>query len=203
MELFTKFDFSPDKTIELQRLETQLHGLIKYLDTGILPSSQKKARRILLESSDYALVDGLLWHSRVAKYKRTQHLDNYQFVLPHTMIKAVIQLYHDSPMSGHAGITDTLDRVKEHYFSTYGPNNHRLCQIMTNCQKRKATKHYTKSGKTAYPQPKQPFVVWQIDLFGPLPSSGQGLTYVLTCIDMFSQYLVTIPLANKDTISVA
>ena len=49
-----------------------------------------------------------LWHSRVAKSKCTQHLDHYQLVLPDTMIKPVIQLYHDSPMSGHAGITDIL-----------------------------------------------------------------------------------------------
>ena len=44
MELFTKFDFSPDKTKELQRLDTQLHGLIKYLDTDILPNSEKKSK---------------------------------------------------------------------------------------------------------------------------------------------------------------
>ena len=37
VELFTKFDLSPDKRKELQRLDTQLHGLIKYLD--ILPNS--------------------------------------------------------------------------------------------------------------------------------------------------------------------
>ena len=119
VELFIKFDLSPDKRKELQRLDAQLHGLIKYLDTCILPNSQKKARRILLESSDYAWIDGLLWLFRIAKPKCTQHLDNYQLVhsvLPDTMIKAVIQLYHDSPMSGHAGITDTLDRVKEHYY---------------------------------------------------------------------------------------
>ena len=76
----------------------------------------------------------------------------------------------------------------------------RSCQ---KSEKRKATKYHTKSGITAYPQPKQPFEVWQIDLFDPLPPSCQGLTYVLTCIDMFSRYLVIISLANKDTISVA
>ena len=204
VKLFTKFDFSQEKTKELQRLDTQLHGLINYLETGILPKSQKKARRILLESGDYALIDGLLWHSRVAKSKRTQHLDHYQLVLPDTMIKPVIQLYHDSPMSGHAGITDTLDRVKEHYFfQRMGPIITEYVRSCQDCQKHKMTKHHTKSGITAYPQPKQPFKVWQIGLFGPLPPSGQGLDYVLTCIDMFSQYLVTIPLANKDTISVA
>lgn len=205
VELFTKFDFSPLKTKELQRNDGQLHGLINYLETGVLPRSQKKARRILLESSDYALIDGLLWHSRVAKSKRTKQLDHYQLVLPDTMIKTVVQLYHDSPMSGHAGITDTLDRVREHYFfQRMGPLITDYVRSCQECQKRKLTKHYTKSGITAYPQPKQPFEVWQIDLYGPLPpSQSQGFTYVLTCIDMFSRYLVTIPLANKDTLSVA
>ena len=53
MELFMKFDFSQEKLKE-QRLDTQLHGLINYLETSNLPRSQKKARRILLESGDYA-----------------------------------------------------------------------------------------------------------------------------------------------------
>ena len=42
MELFTKFNLSPDKRKELHRLDTQLHGLIKYLDTGLLQNSQKR-----------------------------------------------------------------------------------------------------------------------------------------------------------------
>ena len=148
VELFTKFDFSPEKTKELQRLDSQLHELIKYLESGILSKGQKRARRILLESGDYALIYGLLWHSRVAKSKRTKHLDHYQLVLPDTMVKTVVQLYHDSPMSGHAGITDTLDRVKEHYFfQRMGPiitNYVRSCQ---DCQKRKTTKYHTKRYK--------------------------------------------------------
>ena len=36
--------FSPDKTRELQRLDTQLFGFIKYLDAGILPQNQNSAR---------------------------------------------------------------------------------------------------------------------------------------------------------------
>ena len=125
VELFTLFDFSQEKTKELQRLDTQLHGLINYLETNILPKSQKKARRILLETGDYALIDGLLWHSRAAKSKHTQHLDHYQLVFPATMIKSIIQLYHDSPMSGHSGITDTLSE-RALFLCTHGPNNHRL-----------------------------------------------------------------------------
>ena len=71
---------SQDKTRELRRLDTKLHGLIKYLDTGILPQNQKEARCILLESSNYKLINGHLWHSRVPSSKRTQYLDNYRRV---------------------------------------------------------------------------------------------------------------------------
>ena len=60
LELFTKFDFSADKTKNLQRHDPELHRLISYLDSNILPRIQKQARRILLESNDYVLIDGLL-----------------------------------------------------------------------------------------------------------------------------------------------
>ena len=56
---------------------------------------------------------------------------------------------------------------------------------------------------TAYSTPSGPFQVWQIDLYGNLPITPQGYTYILTATDLFSKYLVTIPLANKDTLSVA
>ena len=146
----------------------------------------------------------ILFHFRVAKSLRSNNMNQYQLVVPEIMIKTVLGLYHDSPMGGHSGIQDTLDRVKEHYFFP------RMSQLLTDyvrsctdCQKRKQTKVHTKSGVTAYKTPSGPFEVWQIELYGNLPITPQGYTYILTATDMFSKYLVTIPLANKDTLSVA
>jgi hypothetical protein len=48
-----------------------------------------------------------------------------------------------------------------------------------------------------------PFEVWHLGLVGPLPISPQGYSCVLTAVDMFNNYLISIPLANKDTITVA
>ena len=107
-------------------------------------------------------------------------------------------------MSGHAGIQDTLDRVKEHYFfKRMGPLITDYIRSCQHCQKRKMTQHHTKSGITAYRTPTEPFQVWQVDLYGPLPITQQGYSYILTAVDMFSKYLVTIPIANKDTVTVA
>ena len=82
LELFSKFDFSVNAIQDLQRNDAEYCSIIKYLDTNILPKSQKKARRVLLESSDYVLIDGLLLHSRITKSKRAKTLSNYQLVVP-------------------------------------------------------------------------------------------------------------------------
>ena len=202
IDLFKSFDFSLEKVQELQRTDSLLGPMVVYLETNVLPKSQKKARKLLLESGDYTLSDGLLFHSRVSKSLRNRNINQYQLVLPEIMSKTVLGLYHDSPVSGHAGIHNTLDRVKEHYFF------HRMGPIITDyvwsfpdCQQRKQTKHHTKSTITEYRTPSGQFQVLQVELYRPLPITAQGFSFVLTAVDLFSKYLVTIPLANKDTIT--
>ena len=115
IDLFKSFDFSPDKISALQREDCELRFLIQYLETNELPKSQKRARKLLLQSGDYCLIDGLLFHCPVQKSQRSNNINQYQLVVPEIMIKTVLGLYHDSPMGGHSGIQDTLDRVKEQY----------------------------------------------------------------------------------------
>ena len=81
---------------------------------GSLPESHKVARNLILQSADYTVVDGLLFHSRVARAKRVKNLNQYQLALPQALVKTVLQYYHDNPLSGHGGIHDTLDKIKEH-----------------------------------------------------------------------------------------
>lgn len=204
IELFSRFNYSPMDIARLQQNDPMLSGIYEYLNSGNLPRSQKKARNILLRAHDYDIIDGLLFHSRVSKSKRSQLFRNYQLAVPEVMINTILKIYHDLPMSGHAGINETLDRIKDNYFF------HQMSQKVTDyvrscdqCQKRKMTKMHTKSGITAYRTPSEPFQVWQIDLYGPLPLTPQGYSFVLTATCMFSKYLVTIPLQNKDTVSVA
>lgn len=58
--------------IQKQHSDPDLADFIKYLKNGTLPDSQKSARDILLQHSDYALIDGMLFHSRIAKSKRAK-----------------------------------------------------------------------------------------------------------------------------------
>ncbi|KAL5017800.1 hypothetical protein ScPMuIL_003522 [Solemya velum] len=197
-------DFTPAILKTLQSCDDAFSVVYSYLDTGILPTSQKLARRVLLESSDYVLVDGVLYHSRSPKSKRNRDLNSYQVVLPQALVKTVLEICHNSPMGGHSGIQQTIDLVRSNY---YFP---RLAQTVSDyvkscheCQSRKVTKVHTKSSVTAYQTPAAPFNVWQIDLFGPVPHSATGNCYIFTAVDMFSKYVFVRAIPNKDAMTVS
>ncbi|CAC5380147.1 unnamed protein product [Mytilus coruscus] len=79
-------DFKRENIKHLQRLDETLLPVILYLENGTLPKLQKEARRLLLKAPDYSMIDDLLFHSRVAKSKRTQRMGEFQLVIPKQLI---------------------------------------------------------------------------------------------------------------------
>ena len=205
ISLFDQSDFSAKSIQQLQRKDDEYGKIISYLDNGELPKQQKKARKVLLQSPEYALIDGLLFHSRIAKSERTKNLDNYQLVLPEIAVKTVISMYHDSPLGDHGGIQHTMDLIRENYFFP------KLAQKVSDyikschaCQSRKLTKVNTRAGIVAYCTPDSPFQVWQIDIYGHLhPVSSTGNQYICTAVDMFSKFIFAEPIPSADTMSVS
>jgi hypothetical protein len=47
---------------------------------------------------------------------RNKMMGHYQIVVPDALINTVLKVVHDSPLGGHCGINNTLDRAKEHFF---------------------------------------------------------------------------------------
>ena len=70
-------------------------------------------------------------------------------------------------------------------------------------QARKVSTCKTKAKITPYATPTEPFEVWQMDMFGPLIPSNNGNRYVFTAVDMFSNFLFSLPLRNIDALSVS
>ncbi|CAC5404343.1 unnamed protein product [Mytilus coruscus] len=100
-------DFKRENIKHLQRLDETLLPIILYLENGTLPKLQKEARRLLLKAPDYSMIDDLLFHSRVAKSKRTQRMGEFQLVIPKQLIPKVLETYHQTPLAGHMGIQQT------------------------------------------------------------------------------------------------
>ena len=203
-EVLTKLNMTPESIYNCQKTDPDLQPILDYFEKGQLPKQQKLARRVLLQHSDFTVLDGMLFHNRLARSVRTKSQRQYQLVIPKSMIKFVLELCHDSPLAGHGGIQDTVERIREHFFFT------NLVSIVGDyvrschqCQSRKLTTAHFKNRITSYPTPKEPFSVWEIDLYGPLPTSQRANTYLFTAVDMFSKFLFARPLPNKDAISVS
>lgn len=131
VDLFKRTNYTVSDLGQLQAADKDLSPLIQYIHHGILPVSQKHSRRLLLESSEYVVIDGVLLKSRTAKSKRTKNISHFQIVLPDVMIKSIIELYHVSPMGGHSG-------VREHYFfKKMGQKVADYIRSCLECQKRK------------------------------------------------------------------
>ena len=203
-ELLAKSDKSLQDIVALQRMDTYIRPILDYLEDDRLPRSQKLSRRILLQASDYIVSNNILLHRKVAKSKRVQGHTPYQVVVPESLVQTVIQIYHETPMSAHGGITDTLDRVKEHYFfprmATRVGDYVKSCH---DCQARKMTKVPTKAGIVSYPTPMKTFEALQVDLLGPLPLSYKGNVHVFTATCMLSKFIYAVPIPNKDAITVS
>jgi len=102
------------------------------------------------------------------------------------------------------GTQQTIDNLSGNfYFSRLPSILSDFVRSCPDCQERKMTKAHTKTGIISYRSPTEPFQVWQMDLFGPLPITQKGNSYVLTAIDMFSKLLFTVPLPNCDSITVS
>jgi hypothetical protein len=205
INLFQNCDFTPSNVKILQAKDNDLKAIIKYLRDRTLPYSQKESRKLLLEAADYILVDGILFHSNLSKSNRrkTKIHQHYQLVVPKLMIKLVLQMCHDSPMGGHSGIKNTIDRVREFYFfqrlPTIVAEYVRSCH---ECQIRNTSSFHTKAGIVSFPTPSEPFQVWEMDLCGPFPLSSAGHSYIFTAIDMFSKFVYAEPIANCDSLTV-
>ncbi|CAG2242618.1 unnamed protein product [Mytilus edulis] len=176
IELFKRSDFSPDSVKELQQNDVNLRQIINYLENGILPHLQRDARRLILRSADYSLMNNLLFHTRNAKCKRTSdHMPKYQLALPNILIRPTMEIFHDSPMGGHGGIQNTIDLISEHFYFDKLPSLvTEYVKSCHDCQSRKMTKAHTKTGIISYRTPSGPFQIWQVDLYGPLPISQRS-----------------------------
>ncbi|CAC5388441.1 unnamed protein product [Mytilus coruscus] len=76
IDLFERSDFSVESLSNLQRKDSDYGKFVSYFDKGELPKSQKEARKLLLQSPDFMLINGLLFHSRIAKSKRARNLSS-------------------------------------------------------------------------------------------------------------------------------
>ena len=82
-----------DPVAERQKTDPKLRPIMIYLESGVLPEDQKEAREIVLASSQYSLLEGVLYHVEKDKTLRV--------VPPAEEREKLFHEAHDGKFGGH------------------------------------------------------------------------------------------------------
>ena len=86
----------------MQPSDPRLKPMIKYLTDETLPVSNNEARPIQLQSADFLLIKGVLYHLFTPPGRGPRADRVYlQLVIPGYLVFEVLQRHHDNPLAGH------------------------------------------------------------------------------------------------------
>ena len=195
----------PGTVAVVQRQDAQLLEMIQYLSDGVLPSDDKAARKLILESEDHILDEGVLyhlWYPRAPGHRNDRVIK--QLVVPVQLRNDVLLSFHDSLIGGaHQGIERTYSIIRERY---YWPGMYadiaQYVRSCLDCQQSKQTHRPTRPPLHPLPHPNL-FQRLHIDFLGPLETSKEGYKYILLIVDAYSKWPEAFPLVTADATEVA
>ena len=179
---------------QAQRQHEIWSKVIHHLESGdeiSIPTLHIPLKQFLLNA------DGLL-----CRYWENKRHPVTQLIVPDQYIPYVLQLLHDSPVSGHPGKERTLiaGRLK-YYWPTMKRDIDQYIDDCVTCAKYKGFVNKPAPILT-YPPPTRPWQVVSIDLLQLMPSY-KGSKYLLVCVDHFSRFTVLCALKDKTADAVA
>ena len=179
---------------EEQEKDPQLAHLRCWLLTQRQPSEgtvmlRGRAEKYLwINREIFEIYDGLLC-------KRME--DNRLLVVPSALQTRVMELNHDLPSAGHAGIDRTTAKMKSKYF-WFGMNRDIKNYIISCsvCNQNKKTTKYGKCPMVNY-HAGLPMERVHLDFIGPLPRTAGGNEHILMMVDQFTKWVECIPLPSQ------
>ena len=126
---------------------------------------------------------------------------NHQIVVPRVYCPEILNLAHDTPMSGHLGINKTYHKVLNHfYWPGLKSDISQFCKSCHTCHMvGKPNQTIPKAHLQPIPAFDEPFSRIIIDSVGPLPKTKSGHEYLLTIMCASTRFPEAIPLRNIKT----
>ena len=132
---------------------------------------------------------------------RDENVD--KIVVPHQIIKLVLELHHDSKFAGHRDFEKTFSSIKSRYFWIHMHRDVKnYCATCHLCQ----TKKHLNSSYRAPLKPisiNQPWMLIGIDVAGPLVKTPNGNSYIILAVDYFSKFCIAKATQDSTALSTA
>ena len=172
----------PEKLRECQVMDPEMSEMMSYLQDRSLPDDDKSARRVVLESKQFELVEGLLYHENPAAFP-----DRWCLVVPKELRPTLLKEAHQGRFAGHLSGKKVYDRLRRYvWWRGMKSDVIKFCKACIVCASRKGNR------KTFRPLLKPipvggPFHRVAVDVL-QLPLTVQGNRYVVVFMDYFTKW---------------
>jgi RNA:NAD 2'-phosphotransferase (TPT1/KptA family) len=181
-----------------QKRDLYCQERVSYLKKGILPTDNKHARKIILQSADLEIVDGVLCHKYYTQGKGPKQTRVItQVVIPTELVPEILTMLHDEPLSGHLAADKTTNRARNFfYWESMNSDIRNWCTSCDVCQMiKKSYRHYPTPLQRINIPP--PLYKWHIDMAVNLPPNKDGYQHFMIMVEAFSGFIVTKPMKTQ------
>jgi hypothetical protein len=195
-------DFEKEDIVALQRDCPDFKPIFAYLEEGILPDNDKDARKLVIQSEFYNIIDGRLYHTYIprdpgiSKIKPTIH----QLCIPRALRQEIVDGFHTN--NAHLAFDRLYATVRTRYY--WASLHSDLYKFVKSCVDCQASKRSARIRPPLSSLPVKDLLEnFHIDILGPLPVTSQGHKYILVIIESFSRWPELVPLRTQRATEVA
>jgi len=183
-----------------QAKDPYINSLKNYLKDFTLPSNEELATQILKDAPLHRTINDVVYCCTKEKTENPRK----QILVPTHLQQAIVTLHHNTLTSAHPGINYTTERINRNF--TWKGRAKTIAEHIAGCklcQQRKAARLKFSKMYQLFEKPTRFFQQLAIDTVGPIKknSNGDSLNYVITIVDLYSNYLfasaVTAPTAEE------
>ncbi|MES9903532.1 MAG: reverse transcriptase domain-containing protein, partial [Sedimenticola sp.] len=180
--------------------------ILEYMVHSRLPDDNILSNRVVAESAQYVILDGILYHIFSVRSRGVPREARQirQVAVPRVLREDVILSFHDCQAGGgHRGFDKTYASIRFRYF---WPNSYRdIYSHVQSCEKCQTSKRQYGSHKAPLtPMPiSEPLSRLHIDILGPLTTTPDKFKYVLLIVDSFTSWCEAFPLVTQEATEIA
>ncbi|XP_071933287.1 uncharacterized protein [Coffea arabica] len=179
----------------IQVVSSWMDPIVRYLAQGELPPSRIEARKILLKSQRYTLVQGVLY--------RKSYLQPWLRCITPEEGSYVLRELHEGICGNHVGsrVLAKKGMLAGYYWPTIFRDSTELVARCKSCQLHVPV-HHTPTQEIIPLSSPWPFFQWGIDLLGPFPRAPGDYEHLVVAIDYFTKWVEAEPLGTISSRSI-
>src|SRR6266516_1206016 len=198
--------WTPELLSQEQETDISLSRAKEWVKNGECPEAHTIRRECPALKAYHKQFKSLFIEDDVLK-RRIDSIDNMpaesQIVLPMHLRKKFLQIVHQG-VAGHLGSYKTRTHVGSRaYWYMWREDTDNYCKSCDVCTDFYRNKVPPKQGKLHPLVVGFPLELWGVDLAGQFRTTTTGYEYILTALDLFSKFIVLVPLRDKTALTVA